>query len=222
MTTSYVDGQLAQSPPWHGGKWGRRLWAAFGAMKDAYADFARQAVLVRSVRRCPEDALAEHGAELGWAQAPGESTDEYRARLARSWRLASISGTAAGLIEAFAGLGLTNVVVREALDPTWGRYSGTAKQRWFAVVVRHPHPFGTDFAFRYGDGTTYGSGKLYGVNGDPRLLELLRRLVRRMTPSHAHCQEIVVVLAGDITDGTGTASDGNPSAPTSRVAYLIP
>lgn len=219
---AYIESQQAQRPPWHGGLWGARLWGALGTLKDGLADLMRQAVLVRSVARCPEDALVEHGNELGWLQAPGETALEYRARLGRAWEFASSAGTAAGLIAALNAIGFSNVEVREALDPTWGRYAGASRQRWFAVVIRHPHPFGTDFSFRWGDGTTYGSGKTYGFTGDPRLLELLRRLVRRMTPAHARCHEIIIVLSGGITDGTGTLADGDKVAMGDAVAYLIP
>lgn len=211
-------------PPWHAGDWGRRWWQAFGIMCDGVLQGVQRAMESRFPSLAPVDALPLLGrARGGFEQAPGETTDQFRARLLKAWTLWQMAGTGAGIIYAFNLIGLPNVEIRESLNSTtWGRHPGTAKQRWFNVIVRQPHPFGTDFSFRYGDGTTYGSGKLYGVTGDPLWFVIMRRLVKLLKPAHAHCPEIILILAGDITDGTGTTSDGNPATPAARVAYVIP
>lgn len=211
-------------PPWHAGDWGRRWWQGFGTMLDGVLQGVQRAMWARFPSKAPEDALPLLGrARGGFEQSPGESTDQFRSRLLKAWRLWQMAGTGAGIIYAFNLLGLSNVSIREALNSsTWGRYTGTAKQRWFTVIVDQPHPFGTDFSFRYGDGTTYGSGKLYGATGDVRMFEIMRRLVRLLKPAHAHCPEVIIVLQGAITDGTGTVADGDPATPAARVAYMIP
>lgn len=224
---TYREWQYERRPPWHSGQYGAAWALGLGTMKDAMVDAARAARRQRWISKCAPDALVKHGKFRGWPKVKGETISQYRARLQAWWSLALKVGTAAGIIEAFSYLGMTNVEVREALDPTWGRYVGTAKQRWFSVVIRQPHPFGTTYSFAWGDGTTYGafpvgSGKTYGVSGDATLIEATREIVRRMRPAHAWCGDIIVVLDGDIID-TGSTDDGKPdlvSYPGAKVTYL--
>lgn len=184
--------------PWHAGQYGIAWWQAFGVMLDGLLNGAQSAVASRWVSRCPADALRVHGSAFGMPQAPGEGDEEYRKRLKKLWYLAEWRGTAKGIVDALAFVGMTNVEIKEAFTAGWGRHYDVGgldpkKTRWFNVIIRHPHPFGTDFGFRYGDGTTYGSGKTYGVNGDPRWVEIVRHIVRNMKPAHAHCEAIIVV-----------------------------
>lgn len=220
VTTTYRDYQREARPAFHGQ--GGRAWAeGLGTVKDAIADAARVARRQRWLSRCSEDALAKHGAFRGWPRVSGETVAQYRARLLAWWDLSQMTGTAAGIKAAFALLGMTNVSIREALDPTWGRYTGTDKQRWFSVIIRQPHPFGVTGEFVYGDGTKYGTGKKYGLSGDSSLILAAKEIVRRMRPAHAWCGDLIVVLTGDIIDGTGTANDGKPDTSLgSKVAYL--
>lgn len=226
MADSFHEYQPSIRPPWHQGENGEKWHEAMGTLKDVVCEGQRQAVLSRWVKSCPEDALAIHGKYLGWPQAPGETSNEYRKRLGYNWELAQWRGTEFGIILALELLGLTNVQCRESFSPLWGRQKDgggniiPSKARWCNVIIRHPHPFGTDFAFRYGDGTTYGSGKVYGPNGDPRWFPLLQQLVKRQKPAHAFCEWIAIVLAGDVIDGTDSPSDGEPDGALSRVAYL--
>lgn len=213
--------------PWHAGENGRRWWQALGLMLDGIMNGAQAAVASRWVSKCPPDVLRVHGESFGMPQAPSETDEEYRLRLKKVWRLCELRGTAAGIVYALSLVGMTNVEVKEAFTAGWGRHKSGAsidikKTRWFNVVIRQPHPFGTDFGFRYGDGTTYGGGALYGVNGDKRWVEIVKHIVRNMKPAHAHCEAVIVVLAGNITTGTGTTSDGNPASSSDRVAYLYP
>lgn len=224
ITTTYRDYQRETRPPFHSGPAGAAWANALGVVKDGFADAARFARRQRWISRCAEDALAKHGKFRGWSKVAGETTAQYRARLLAWWSLSQKTGTGLGIRDAFALLGMTNVTIREALSPTWGRYSGvgaTSRQRWFSVIIRHPHPFGVTGEFVYGDGTTYGSGKKYGLSGDSSLIEATKEIVRRMRPEHAWCGDIIVVLAGDIIDGTGTTNDGKPDTTLgSKVAYL--
>lgn len=215
--------------PWQDNDDGRRWNEALGLVKDLVVDRAEQAVRCRWVSKAPESALARIGQMRRFPRAPNETVAEYRARLRLAWYLAQWQGTATGVIAALNALGLSNVSIREAISPTWGRnesaLSDDAKKRHFWVIIDQPHPFGTDFSFRYDDGTTYGaaptgSGKLWGVSGDARLVEIVRALVKQMRPSHAYCADIIVILSGTIVDGTGTTSDGDPTGASDRVAYL--
>lgn len=209
-------------PAFIAGPVGRAWSAAWGVMQDAIAEGARQAARVRWLSTCPEDALAYHGEALGWPQAPGETADEYRTRLLKSWHLAEWRGTEKGLLDAYSLIGLTNVEVFEAFTPGWGRHVGhDERARWINIVIRAPHPFGSDFDARYGDGSLYGDGTLYGVDGDPRLIELVRRIARDMSPAHAHVEWVAIVLSGDVKH-TGAATDGDPDGASARVAYLVP
>jgi len=219
---TYREYQAATRPAWHGGEFGAAWALGLGIMKDAMVDAARAARRQRWLSRCAPDALAKHGKFRGWPRVAGETIDQYRARLLAWWSLAEWIGTSKGIVDAFALLGMTNVEIREALDPTWGRYTGTGKQRWFSVVIRQPHPFGTDAELVYGAGSTYGSGKKYGLSGDMSLVQAAKEIVRRMRPAHAWCGDIIVVLTGDIID-TGSVNDGKPDLvtyPGAKVAYL--
>lgn len=205
------------------GAWGQKWQQALGVIADAIAEGARQAARARWIATCPDDALALHGKSLGWEQAPGETTEEYRARLLQSWHLAEWAGTAKGITDAFAAIGM-GVDVVDTFNSAYVRADAGVPERyhWFWVIVR-THPFGTDFAFRWGDGTTWGA-KTYGVNGDPRLIELMRRIVRKMKPATGFCEWIIVVLAGDVIAGVGSG-DGEdlfPDGASSRVAYIVP
>lgn len=223
MATNYREYQPATRPPWHAGEDGYKWSEALGVVKDGVAEGATAAVRQRWLSLCAEDALAIHGAARGWPKVNGESSAQYRARLRGWWSLAQKVGTATGIIEAFGLLGMSNVEVKESFTSGWGRSGGDAgKQRWIWVVIRHPHPFGTDFNFRWGDGTNWGDGHVYGADGDGSLLEAMRWIIRKMRPLHAHCPEIIAVLAGDIVDGTNTSSDGDPDGSGARVFYISP
>lgn len=214
-------------PPWQAGPVGEAWHATSGSLKDGFAEGARQAVYAHYVSTAPDDALPFHGRDAGWPQAPGETTTAYRERLKLTRHLARWQGTRKGIVDAFDAIGLTNVEVKESFSPLWGRHKSggvveASKRYWINVIVRHPHPFGTTAGFVYGDGTTYGSGKQYGLSGDSRLLELLRMLVRKQKGKHSHCEWIAVVLDGDVIDGTDTTSDGAPlGGAASKVAYLV-
>lgn len=217
---TYREWQAAARPAFHGGENGEAFSTALGLMKDATVEQARAARRQRWISRCSEDALAKHGKFRGWPRVAGESVAQYRARLLAWWRLAAKAGTAQVLIDAFALFGMTNVEIFESFTTGWGRHVGFAgaRDRWFNVVIRHPHPFGTDFSFRYGDGTTYGSGKTYGVTGDASLFAALREIVTRLKPAHAFCEWIAIVLDGDIKHAN-LSTDGDPDT-GAKVAYL--
>lgn len=212
-------------PPWQGGPVGESWHEASGLLRDGLAEGARQAVFQHWVLTCADDALALHGRDLGWPMAPGETLAEYRARLLNSRHLAKWRGTETGIVDAFAGIGMPDVEVKESFTPGWGRHKtpgpnvNPQRRHWLNVIVRHPHPFGTDFGFRYGDGTTYGSGALYGVDGDPRWIPLIQQLVRTQKPKHTYCEWIAIVLAGDVIEANGT-TDGDPDGSGARVAYV--
>lgn len=226
VVETYREYQARVRPAFHGGPTGEAWARGLGVLKDSMELLARHARRQRWLSLCAEDALAKHGEFRGWSRVSGESVAQYRARLLAWWSLAQWAGTAKGIVDAFALLGMTNVEVREAISTwigttAWGRYPGVAQQRHFAIVVRHPHPFGTDFVFSWGDGTTWGS-KTYGFAGDSSLLQAMREIVRHMKPAHTTCREIIIVLAGNITDGTGTTSDGNAMVASDRIAYFVP
>lgn len=222
---TFLDWQSAHDvrPPWHGGPWGKKWHQSFGLLKDLVADGATQAVRCRWVSVAPDDALAKIGETRGWPQVPGEAAAEYRARLKLNWYLSEWRGTNRGIIAALNAIGLSNVTIREAIDPTWGRnpygYSDDQKKRHFWVIIDQPHPFGTDFGSLYGGGSVYGGGTVWGVTGDPRLFALIKEIVRRMRSAHAYCQDIIVILSGTIKSAGG-ADDGDPTGPSDRVAYL--
>lgn len=225
ITYREYQSRLDVRPPWHGGAAGDAWHGALGTLKDGFKDLAYLAAYSRWVSTCPDDALAHHGNELGWPRTPHETVAEYRARLLKAPALEEVRGTRAGIVDAFASIGMPNVQVFESFTPGWGRHRNpgpgitATRARWINVVLRAPHPFGGDFAFRYGDGTTYGSGAIYGPDGDPRLIPLIRQLVRRQKPAHTFCEWIAVVLAGDIIH-TNSINDGNPDGSSARVAFI--
>lgn len=228
MADRFRDWALEVIPAIIAGPVGQKWQQAMGLLADALAEGARQAARARWISTCPEDALELHGVSMGWTRAPGESAEEFRARLSLNWHLQEWRGTEKGIKDAFAALGFPNVDVWDTFNSPMTRADGLLPERyrWFWVIVRAPHPFGTDFSCRMGDGTLIGaapagSGKLIGVNGDPRLFETLRSVVASMKPAHAWAEWIAIVLDGDIITGVGGADgeDGSPT-PGSRVAYL--
>jgi hypothetical protein len=223
--TTFLDWQPRTDVrlPWQNNADGKAWNDASGLLKDLLTDRAEQAVRSRWVSKASETALGRIGDMRGWTRIPGETVSEYRTRLALAWKLAVWRGTAYGIQLALGAIGLSNVTIRTAIETGWGRnpygFTNDQKKRHFWVVIDQPHPFGTDFNCRYGDGTTYGDGHTYGVNGDPRLFELIKDIVRRMRPSHAYCEDIIVILSGTIKHA-GLSTDGDPTGSTDRVAYL--
>lgn len=83
-------------------RWARRpRWARFlaqvAAQQDAAVDALAQAVLVRLVSRCPDDALDLLGRTLGCERSPREDAAAYRRYLAQAWQVHRDAGSRAGL-----------------------------------------------------------------------------------------------------------------------------
>jgi len=194
---TYRDYEPEISPPWLRGRYGEAWAHVLGLAKDAIAEGAHQAVKLRLLGGCPEDALPYAGEDRQIERVPGESASSYRNRLLRAfvtWRLA---GTNKGVLSALATIGFTSAIIIESED--WGASPDPTAWWLFWVVLSPPLPFSP--AFKLGDGTKLGEKPL-GVTGPLELIELLRRVIRKWKAAHAVCANVVLLFDGELL-GTG-------------------
>lgn len=85
MPTTYSDWLMALLPPPLAGRWGKALAGTIGGGINELLPLAKLAAKTALVADAPDDALAYHGRDRGLPQAPGESIDAHRARLAAAW-----------------------------------------------------------------------------------------------------------------------------------------
>lgn len=189
-----VDHQLAHCPPWLLAKYGEALELALGLAKDAIAEGARWAVAQRLVLHCGADALQLHGRQLGIFRAPGETTAQYRERLARGWEAWRWAGTARGILEQLEPVGILDAEIFEAVsvDPSVASSWAT----WY-LRVHEPHPFTPPIT--WGDGHTWDDGWLWGF-GDDAALAYVRAVIRKWQPAHVLCTGVVVEFSSPATE----------------------
>jgi hypothetical protein len=184
------------APPWLRGRWGEAWNGTVGLAMDMVAEGAMQAVKARFIKGAPSDALPYAGTDRQIERAPGESDDQYRARLLGAFETWRLAGTNKGITTALAVIGYPNARVFESHD--W--FPGNPRWWRFWVVIDPPHGFTT---WKVGDGTKLGM-KLLGLDkaGDKSAVDLLRRVVRKWKAAHTVCEKLIVVLSGKLL-GTG-------------------
>lgn len=193
-TGDIVDYQLSLCPPWLLDLYGEALELVLGLMKDALAEGAREAVVQRFVRFCAADALRYHGDQVQILRAPGETTEQFRARLLRAWSAWSKAGTGGGILLQLEPVGIGSATITEGASVDPSVTSSWAK--WY-LTVHEPHPFTRPIT--YGSGHTYGDGALYGF-GDDFAIAYVRAVIRKWQPAHVLCTGVVVEFSAPLID----------------------
>lgn len=229
---SYRSYQTTNGPPWMLGPQGIKWQAGLGDIKDKLLGSLRTAIKYRFPTYAKDDpsgqALALIGADRLLDRAPGESDDDYAARLRMAWEAWQRAGTPLGLllaIEVFYPTA-TFLLVQQAkwaysLDPDTslapedrleldqlGDIRGEPGW-WFDNNAGLPpsEGFWSRFGLLFPDSAALPAGwgpiptvSPPGPTTDPTTDEVnqLIRLVQLWKPAKATCEWIKVVTAGNI------------------------
>lgn len=182
------------APTWLSKGFGEALMLMFGLIADAHAEGAREATAQRFILHCAADALNLHGKQVQILRAPGETTEQFRARLAAAWEAWSKAGTGGGILLQLEPAGVTSATIHEgdSIDPdvpaSWAKW-------W--LEVSDPHPFTPPIT--YGSGRRYGDGALYGF-GDGSAIAYTRAVIRKWQPAHVLCTGVLVHFSAPAID----------------------
>lgn len=194
----YSEYQTERAPTWLQDVGARAINEALGFLKDAFVYSAKEAVKARFPTYAPLDAMSALAADRSLLIGYRESAAALRERLRRVWRTAAMRGTKPGMIAALNEAGYSNVDVRE--QPQDG-----SLQWWeFDVWIFAPFPWPNDYLQdgRWDDAGTWDDGGLWANEIPLADVGLLRAIVRKGTPRHARCRQIVVVHAGESWDAS--------------------
>jgi len=201
----YSEYEVELAPPWLRGLWGERWHQAMGLVKDALAEGALQAVKARFLRGSPSDSLSYAGTDRQIERAPGESDDNYRARLQKAFTTWRLAGTNKGIIEALKVIGFPSVTIFENKD--WAASPDPTAWWLFWVMLLSPLPF--DGPWKLGDGTKLGEKPLgFGSAKDAALLELIRRVIRKWKAAHTILGKGIAVFDGKVLGSGWKLGDG--------------
>jgi hypothetical protein len=94
-------------------EWGRRWWGAISAQTDLLAEGAAQALRAGWLNGeiLPRDVLELCGRDKGLPQYPGETQEDYQARLLQAWDIWPLAGTAACIETNLRAAGFTDATV---------------------------------------------------------------------------------------------------------------
>jgi hypothetical protein len=198
---TYREWQRRLAPPWLQEGAGGRFLEGLGETKDALAEHVRQAVLVRTIQRAPEDALSLIGEERFLPRFPGELVESYRARLLAAWEFWRRAGTLPGLVYWLRVMGY-EVHVTE-----WYRYDPSIWAEFSLYLWPYRPEFTTDHwddgVGAWDDDTTWD----YTIAGVE--LERIPALVREVKPAHARVRSIYYIPGPkDVWDDDGVWDDG--------------
>lgn len=190
---------------------GRAWGAAHGRLKDVIVARARDAVYVGGVadpagrgRECAAVDLGRAGADVVVPRLPGESSTDYRARLAQgfdAWGSAcSEAGLLARLDELAAAYGFSDYALRTAREwsPT-GALDATPDRRpdlwarWWALIF--DAPWAADGT--WGDAGTWDDGGTWDTTASVETVNAILSYLRQWSAAR---DRFYVVLYFDTTD----------------------
>lgn len=143
----------------------------------------------------PDDVLPLIGSERGMPRYPGETADEYRARLQDAWNAYTFAGAEQTIVSQFEHADYPGTEIQfdaAALGP-----NGEAAPYWSQFWVHFPYSSGhpvtatgpTWGGFNYGDGTIYGLGVTVGF------YQLIHGIVGKWKPTRWICRGFTFELA---------------------------
>lgn len=211
---SYASGLLSYALA---GTWGQKLMRTCALMVDASVVRLLDGLGCSVPSLTPDCALDTVGRRIRMTRAPGESAKDYRKRLQKKTDWIKSFGCLNGLQDALRALGCEDVSVVVSDDWVTAGYSER-----YAIVIRQPHPFGTDFEFVYGDdGTESGSdyrtwdmGDKWDGNLPAELVDVIYEICAQHRGAHAYPQTLYIILDGDLD------SNLQPSSPTDKIIEL--
>ena len=206
---------------------------------DAWIERARQGVMARFPSSAPSDALELISKDRKITRGLNELDASLAARLPSWLDTHRTAGNSYSLLEQVRIYLQSNVKVRtfdqignyftidadgtrsyeSAIPPNW---DGTTVDNWarFWVVI-YPGTYWTSRA--WGDGSKWGDG-VWGLSATSDEISGLRTIVRQWTPSHAHCEQIIIAF-DENSFASGTDLGGGYSRWANRLItarYLTP
>jgi hypothetical protein len=218
--------QPAVAPAWLSKPWGRVWGETFGAMKDLVRAGFIFAVRSGFISIAPTDHLVAHGWDRDLERGPIELAEDYRARLMAAFETYGWTGTDKAIVDSLKAFGLWSAVIRdrgrawvrddaESLGGRRVELGATAfthdnnepgdvwARMWVVIDLtfeNDPPDVYETYAALAVDHTTYQSWAdgliAWGVVFDRRLVDLIRRLVKKWTQSGALVVEIVAIARG--------------------------
>lgn len=229
------------APPWLQRPVALRLLTALSELHDEATQQAKEAVEARFPSRAPDGALPYIGLDRDLEQGVGESTTNYRARLANAWELWSRAGTLRGLATALRTLGIDarcDDWVTWTPQGKWGdegtiwivpgRQWPQQARGWASAWVvfdlyRHAGGLtsrrrGADPTFRRGPSGTNREAR--GLRVPAVFIERIRTTVAKWKPAHACMEGLLCILSdGHWCDVRGLGIRGQ--TPGTRGARVI-
>lgn len=200
---TYTQWALDNCPPWLRGEWGEKLITAIGKVFDHAYNTVFEAGAAGSLDAptFPADALALVGHERNIERYPGETNDEYKARVKGAWESWIQAGTMR-LVTELEYLGLTaEIKEMHTLDWDWDGDSANWSRIWIVITGHDWEPV------TWGqDGRFWDVNNVWGCDATQDEAGMLLRLIRKWKPAHIVPITIVVLdeetWADEQPDGT--------------------
>ena len=186
-------------PGWLQGTWGTRFFGVIGLFCDAIGQGASEALRAPWLKErhntvnpgSPDDSLRLKGSEYSMPKYPGETDDQYRARLELVWQTWGIAGGGPSIIEQLEAAGYVGAYIefRPGADGPQGQAGPWWSQFWVIFPIGS-HPV-TETSpkwnyFKWNDGTTWGPCTI------PRdFAETVRGIISQFKPSDWICRGLV-------------------------------
>lgn len=183
------------APGWLQGYWGQRLLGICVLVADIVSEGASEAIrapwLAESTS--PDDCLSLKGEEYMMPRYPGETAEQYRARLLAVWETWPYAGSAQAIETQLAAAGFDATVVfhSDRLGPK-GQAAPYRSQFWVLLngTPTYESPAWGDFD--WGDGTEWGA-----TDVSPEDADLIRAIVRKWKPADWVCRGFGYVLESE-------------------------
>lgn len=198
------------SPPWLRAYWGERFTGTVALFFDLLSEAATQAIKAPWINAdtSPADALPDMGADANIDQAPGESLDEFRARLRNKWTLWGESATLRFADNSMAPYGIDPDAVTVYTRNEWALLNPDNWSR-FWVVIDDTVGDGAEFSLRLWDASTsWGSAGTWGTDATPEQVAGVLRVLCKWKSAHEIGVELVFLFDGGHLWGAGSWGAG--------------
>lgn len=160
--------------------WGRRLLGFMAAVHDVCADGVTHATGCRFPKHAPSDALTPLGRDRVLLRGPGESDEQYRARIVGAWEAWQWGGTSTGILSQLEAYGLSPVLIANyEWDAEYPHDSDNWSRFW---IVLPPSSHAYVGSFPSSDEAT------------------IRSLIRKWKDGCEVCVEVIAVVSGRLVD----------------------